>query len=224
MATSQKDDTARSAAGGVRDRLLDSAEQLFAERGFDGTSVRHLAAAAGCNIASVNYYYGGKENLYVEIWRRHLFQVTQIRIGSIEKVLSESGGKPKLEDLLRSFAHAFVGPLVDKNGGPRLIKLMAREMIDPHLPSNMFGDDVIKPTLSAMQNALARACPELPESKLPMVVFSLVGQLLHTIRVRTMLDSMDDETLAAFEPAEIIDHIVAFSAAGIRAYAGGKTE
>jgi AcrR family transcriptional regulator len=224
MTISHQNSVVSSPAKGVRDRLLDSAEQLFAERGFDGTSIRDLAAAAECNIASVNYYFGGKEKLYVEIWRRHLHLLRETRIASIDKVLSESEGEPSLEDLLRSFAHAFIGPLVDESGGPRLVKLMAREMIDPHLPPSMFGDDVIQPTLSAMQQALAKVCPDLPESKVPLVVFSLIGQLVHTIRVKMMLHSMDNEALAMFEPAKVIDHIVAFSAAGIRAYAGGEAE
>lgn len=224
MTISQDNSALRSGAKGVRDRLLDSAERLFPERGFDGTSIRDLAAAAGCNIASVNYYFGGKEKLYIEIWRSHLHVLRETRVASIDKVLSESAGRPSLEDLLRSFALAFIGPLVDESGGPRLMKLMAREMIDPHLPPSMFGDDVIKPTLSAMQQALAKACPGLPESKVPLVVFSLIGQLVHTIRVKMMLQSMDDEALAMFEPARLIDHIVAFSAAGIRAYAGGEAE
>jgi len=225
MVLSQQNNAVDSSSGGVRDRLLDSAEQLFAERGFDATSIRDLAAAAGCNIASVNYYFGGKEKLYVEIWRRHLLLLKEARVASIEKVLFESEGKPSLEDLLRSFAYAFVGPLVDERGGPRLIKLMAREILNPHLPSSMFSEAVIKPTLSAVQDALAEVCPELPESKIPMVVFSLMGQLVHTIKLKTMLGSMDDDdALARFEPAKVIDHIVAFSAAGIRAYAGGETE
>jgi AcrR family transcriptional regulator len=222
---SQQNNGVDSSTGGVRDRLLDSAEQLFAERGFDATSIRDLAAAAGCNIASVNYYFGGKEKLYVEIWRRHLLLLKDTRVASIEKVLFESAGKPSLEDLLRSFAYAFVGPLVDETGGPRLIKLMAREILNPHLPSSMFSEAVIKPTLSAVQDALAKVCPKLPESKIPMVVFSLMGQLVHTIKLKTMLGSMDDDgALAEFEPVKVIEHIVAFSAAGIRAYAGGETE
>ncbi len=224
MAISQENSAVGSSTKGVRDRLLGTAEELFAERGFDGTSVRDLAAAAGCNIASVNYYFGGKENLYVEIWRHHLLLLRDTRIASIDKVMKDSGGEPQLEELLRSFAYAFIGPLVDERGGARLIKLMAREMIDPHLPPSMFGEDVIKPTLFAMQQALSKACPDLPQSKVPLVVFSLIGQLIHTIRVKTMLHSMDDEALAMFEPAKVIDHIVAFSAAGIRAYAGGETE
>lgn len=224
MVASKQKDAVDDSARGVRDRLLDSAERLFAEHGFGGTSIRDLATAAGCNIASVNYYFGSKENLYIETWRRHLLAMTQTRVASIDKVLSASGGRPVLEDLLRSFAHAFIGPLVDKKGGPRLIKLMVREMLDPHLPASMFAEEVIKPTMSAMGNALARACPGLPESKIRMAVFSVIGQLVHTIRVKTMQDSMDDAGLAMLEPADMIEHIVAFSAAGIRAYAGGETE
>lgn len=236
MVVSQEKHAVEAAHGGVRDRLLDAAEQLFAERGFDGTSIRDLAAAAECNIASVNYYFGGKENLYVEIWRRHLLLLRDTHLASIDKVLNESGGKPVLEDLLRSFAQSFIGPLVDDRGGPRLIRLMAREMFSPHLPAKMFVEDVIRPTLSAVADALARACPKLPESKIPMVVFSLIGQLVHTVRLKMMVGSLSasggcpdicrgDESAfggPAFEPSKVIDHIVAFSAAGIRAYAAGE--
>ncbi len=224
MVISQENSTISSPAKGVRDRLLDAAEELFSERGFDGTSIRDLARAAGCNIASVNYYFGGKENLYEEVWRRHLLSLRDTRIASIDKVMSETGGKPSLEELLRSFAYAFVGPLVDQRAGRRLIRLMAREMTDPHLSSNMFGEEVIKPTLVMMQKALGKVCPSLDESKVPLVVFSLVGQLIHTIRIKPILRWTDDEALAMYDPAELIDHIVAFSAAGIRAYAEGKIE
>jgi AcrR family transcriptional regulator len=224
MAISQRNGPVRNPAKGVRDRLLDAAEGLFSERGFDGTSVRELAVAAGCNLASVNYYFGGKEKLYEEVWRRHMLLLRDSRVASIDKVMSKSDNGPSLEALLRSFAYAFIGPLVDKSGGRRIIRLMAREMIDPHLSSDMFGEEVIRPTLMMMQKALGKACPGLDESKVPLVVFSLVGQLIQTIRIRAMLQWTDDKAFDMFEPAEVIDHIVAFSAAGIRAYAQEKTE
>jgi AcrR family transcriptional regulator len=224
MAISQGNKAVENAVKGVRDRLLDAAEELFSERGFDGTSVRDLAGAAGCNIASVNYYFGGKEKLYEEVWRRHLVSQRDSRVASIDQVMAASDRTPSLEELLRSFAYAFVGPLVDQRAGRRFIKLMARELINPHLPSDMFGQEVIKPTLTQMQRALKEVCPELDESKVPLVVFSLVGQLIHTIRLKPILQWTDDEVLAMFDPARLIDHIVAFSAAGIRAYAERKTE
>lgn len=223
MAISQGNTPVGSPARGVRERLLDAAEELFSERGFDGTSVRDLAGAAGCNVASINYYYGGKDKLYEEVWRRHLSLLRDTRMASIDKCLADSGGNPSLEELLRSFAHAFVGPLVDQSGR-HLIRLMARELVESHLPSGMFGEEVIKPTLSKMQHALAQACPGLDASQVPLVVFSLVGQLIHTIRIKPILRWADEEALAAFDPAKLVDHIVAFSAAGIRAYAQGRSE
>ena len=224
MVVSQDNKTNDDTSRRVRDRLLHSAEELFCECGFDGASIRDIAASANCNIASVNYYFGGKEKLYQEVWRRHLIMMRDIRIASIDKVMSQSDGKPHLEDLLRSFAEAFIGPLVDESRARRLCKLMAREMIDQNLPANMFLDDIITPTLTAMGTALVKACPSLEETKVPFVVFSVVGQLIHVIRVKAMFEQNDDTSLPMFDLAEAIDHIVEFSAAGIRAYAEGKTE
>jgi AcrR family transcriptional regulator len=208
----------------VRDRLLDSAEELFCEHGFDGVSIRDIAASAGCNIASVNYYFGGKEKLYQEVWRRQLITMRDTRISSINKVMSQNGGKPRLEDLLRAFAEAFIGPLVDENRARRLNKLMAREWIDHHLPVNMFFDDIITPTLNAMRSALVKTCPGIDESKVPFIVFSIVGQLLHVIHVKVIFQQCDLSSLPKFDLARAIDHVVKFSTAGIRVYIEGKSE
>ena len=205
----------------VKGRLLDSAESLFCERGFKGTSIRDIAASAGCNIASVNYYFGSKEKLYEEVWRRHLIPMRDARIASINKVMSQTGARPNLEDLLRSFADTFVGSMVDTSKSARLGKLMAREYIDSHLPTDMFLNEVMTPTITAMHSALVKTCPDLNESKIMPVVFSLIGQLVHLVHVKTMLEQGgDDLKLPVFDSNEIIDHIVSFSAAGIHAYSG----
>ena len=90
----------------VQDRLLDAAEELFCEQGFEGTSIRELAAAAGCNIASVNYYFGGKDKLYLEVWSRHLLYMRDTRITSIQKVMSECKDRPCLLLRLQEWLHA----------------------------------------------------------------------------------------------------------------------
>ena len=203
----------------VQDRLLDTAERLFCEHGFKGTSIRDIASSAGCNIASVNYYFGGKEKLYEEVWRRHLIPMRDARIASINEVISRAETKPDLEDLLRSFAYTFVGSMVGAGGALRLSKLMAREYIDSHLPTNMFIDEFIMPTITAMQDALMKTCPHLDESKVLMVIFSLLGQLVHLVHVKTIFEHVVDESnLPAFDSDVAIEHIVKFSAAGIGAY------
>ena len=223
MAISQKNKTVGDVGEGVRERLLDAAEELFSEHGFEGTSVRDLASAANCNVASVNYYFGGKEKLYEEVFRRHLIPMTDIRIASIDKVMTQSKGKPQLEILLRAFANAFIEPLADEAKASRFMNLMIREMIDNHLPSDLFVKDVVIPTMSAIQTGLVKACPGLDEFRVPLIVHSVIGQLVHAVHSERMLEQAKDADVPRFDLPNVIDHIVNFSAAGIRAYAGEKS-
>jgi AcrR family transcriptional regulator len=208
----------------VRNRLLDVAEKLFSERGFADTSVRDITAEANCNVAAVNYHFGSKEKLYTDVWRHNLLLLRDNQITSIEKVMLENQGTPRLEDLLKSFAETFIGSLVDETKSTRLLKLMMREMLDRHLPPDMFADEVIKPTLGAMQKALLKTCPGLQESQTALIVFSIVGQLIHAVRIRTMFGQSNRDDLLIFNLSEMVDHIIKFSAAGIRACAGEKTK
>ena len=205
----------------VQDRLLDSAEQLFSEHGFEGAGVRDIASSANCNIAAVNYYFGGKDKLYTEVWRRQLVQMRDARLQAIERVMAESGGKPALEDLLRSFANAFLGHFRDESRSRRFMNLMAREMIDQRVPVDMFIDEVVKPTMGAIRGALLKACPSLEESRIPLLIVLLAGQLMHVVHVKAMFEQTETAEIPPFDLNEAVDHIVKFSAAGIRAYVNG---
>ena len=200
----------------VQDRLVEAAEELFCRRGFNETSVREIAAAAGCNVASVNYYFGGKDNLYVEVWRRRLAFMRDTRLASIEKVMSASS-RPQLEDLLRSYAISFVEPLIDGSSHCRFINLMAREMIDPHLPRDMYLKEMVAPVLEALSQALRKICPWLDSSNVSLVILSLVGQLLmHTVCVKELFEGSNHPELSRIDLDRIVEHVVGFSAAGIR--------
>ena len=78
----------------VQERLLNAAEELFCEKGFEGTSIRDIAASADCNIASVNYYFGGKQQLYEQVWKRHLIPMRNSRLQSIEQISFDKEKKP----------------------------------------------------------------------------------------------------------------------------------
>jgi AcrR family transcriptional regulator len=203
---------------GVQGRLLDAAEELFCERGYEATSVRDLAAAANCNIASVNYYFGGKDKLYTELWRRYLVVMRDTRIAGIQKVMAQNHGTPSLENLLTSFANAFIEPLVDRSRTQRFAKLMAREMLDQRLPRDMFVTEVIVPTVTAMHQALMKICPQLDPTKVHLIVYSVVAQLVHAVHIRAMFQQTAHPSLPTFDLAQAVDHIVKFSTAGVRAY------
>lgn len=202
----------------ARGRLLDAAERLFAENGFEGTSVRQITALADCNVAAVNYHFGGKDKLYLEMFGHRMQQIRNIRLASIAEVMAEKGPDTPLEDLLQAFATAFLDPLVNESGGRRFLRLSVREMLDPHLPPDMFYTETVRPVMGAMLGAMTKIYPSLNEEKALMSIQSIVAQLLNAVFARQMMGPSAETALPLSDLHRALEHIVAFSAAGIRAY------
>jgi AcrR family transcriptional regulator len=199
----------------TRERILDVSERLFAERGILATSVREITATAGCNLAAVSYYFGGKENLYREVFARRLGGLREQRLESIRRTLDAAGQAATLELLLRQYGAAFLEPLVGEGGGPLLMRLISRELIEPHLPDEMFAREVIEPVHEAFAGALMRLCPGLTAASARRCSHSVVGLLVNVLHVGRCLG---DSGPACRLPA-MIEHVVLFAAAGIRAAA-----
>jgi len=200
----------------TRERLLDTAERLFAERGFRAVSVRVITSHAGCNVAAVNYYFGGKENLYREMFRRRLVALREQRISSIRRAMAEAGSGASLELPLRAFTTAFLEPHLDQSGGRRLMRLFSRELLDPHLKAGTLQREVIEPVHSALVEAIQAVCPGLDASAARRSIHSLVAQLVHVVHMRNAPGILRGAGREDFSFPAVVDHIVRFSAAGIR--------
>lgn len=197
-------------------RLLDAAEELFAEKGFGGTSIREITTKADRYPTSINYFFGNMQELYEELFRRRLRQMRDARIEAIKGVI-ESRGKSTLEKLLHSYSVAFLEPFSDLQRSRRCMQLFMRELVEQRLPENMFLEEMADPVMSALEEALAAICPGVKKCDVQMCIHSLVGQLIHVIQIKTMFEERQ-ESIAAMNIEEAIDHIVKFSAAGIRAF------
>lgn len=212
----------------TRERLLDTAEELFARHGYEGTSVRDLTQRAECNVAAINYHFGNKEKLYQEVLRRLLGWLREYRLRGLREVSERPGAR--LDDVLNTFARVFVEPLVEGSRGPRVIHLFLWEMLQPRLPPGMVQTDLIDPIVSAFTRALEKHCPELTEQSLSLCTFSLVGQLAYLLQIGRLLIESGEGAPGTGSPAdlqEVLRHIVRFSAAGIRDRAaadGGKED
>jgi AcrR family transcriptional regulator len=198
----------------TRERLLDAAERLFAERGFRSASVRDITRESSCNIAAVNYHFGGKSNLYREVLLRRLRAVRKARLDGIERALSHAGSEATLELLLQEFTTAFVAPLVEESSGRYWMLLLAQEMIDPQLPPATFRAEMIEPIEKALVAALLHVCPALEREDAALCTHSLMGQLVHAVHLQRALDEAPIGSPWKLE--EFVQHIVRFSAAGIR--------
>lgn len=204
----------------ARDRILDAAERLFAERGFEGTSVRELAASAGVNLAAVNYHFGGKEALYRAVGERLMHELRERRMTAIRRALDAPGAT--LESVLRAFAWEIFRPLDDAARARAFTRLANREMAEPRLSAEFCNENVVDPIERALEEAIRRFEPRLPSDGARFAVYAFAGQLIHAVEMASWLGTLEQERSFGFSFDELADRIVAFTAAGIRGTAGGR--
>ena len=97
----------------TRTRILDAAEELFMQHGFEGTSMRLLTAKAGVNLAAVNYHFGSKDALIEALFRRRLDPMNAARIAALE-ALEAAGRTQSPETIIRAFVGEGLRMIEDK--------------------------------------------------------------------------------------------------------------
>ncbi|HNX51444.1 MAG TPA: CerR family C-terminal domain-containing protein [Thermoanaerobaculaceae bacterium] len=210
----QRREVGSEAGTQTRERLLDAAEMLFASRGFAATSVRHVTKAAGCNLAAVNYHFGSKLGLYQEVFRRRMDAVREQRMAGLRRAAAIEEGPGALEAVLNTFASSFIEPLVNQSHGRTLTELIGREMLDPHLPPQMFRAEIAGPVQQSLTQALRATVAGLSEEAARQCVQSIVSQLVQAAQ------RISRQQVTPFSPpslSSLVDHIVRFSAGGVRA-------
>ncbi|RFZ92175.1 TetR/AcrR family transcriptional regulator [Mucilaginibacter conchicola] len=92
-----------------KDHILDVAERVFAEQGYDGASTRMISGEAGVNMAMLNYYFGSKEGVFLAIFERRIsaFQATLLGIGNDEDL--DAWGK------LAQFVDRYLDKVINNN-------------------------------------------------------------------------------------------------------------
>ena len=206
----------------TRDRILESSRKLFAEKGFDLTSVRDITTDAGCNVASVNYHFGGKDNLYLETFRSMLAFLRDQRLSVLDELMQRTP-PPTLEEFLRSFAEGFIDPLSDESRGRLFMAMVSREMFDARLPHDVFLREFIHPILERAMAAMAEFGPKLEASDARMCIMSMVGQLLHSLRAHHLFTTQGISELMPERLSDYVAHFVKFSVGGINACAVSTT-
>src|SRR5437762_1709857 len=112
----------------TRQRLLDAAGEVFADHGFRAATVRDICRRAGANVAAVNYHFGDKEKLYLEVLRES-HRCASEKYGDVGAAAALSGAKP--EEKLRAHVRSFLLRIFDSGRPAWHGRLMSREMIDP---------------------------------------------------------------------------------------------
>jgi AcrR family transcriptional regulator len=161
-----------SAQDPTRLRLLEAAEEIFAEKGYEAATVRDICERAGVkNIGAINYYFQGKERLYAEAVR---FAVSCCHEGAPFPDWPP-GTTP--ERKLRDFIHVMLTRLLKAHKAASM-RLWMREMTQPSAACAEAVQENIVPTAAVLRQILTELLPDVPDEKRWLLGFSTISQCL----------------------------------------------
>lgn len=202
------------------DRILDAAEELYAEQGFAETSMRQLTQRAEVNLAAVNYHFGSKEGLFHALIRRRLDPINLERLSQLDAL--EAKGEVQLEEVL----HALLDPILN---------LRFEEPAAARLTTQIIGGltgngktqieelgETFRRTSQRFVPAIARTLPPADPLAVRRRMNCLIGVMIASmLDPHGFLENPLGENDAAYRQL-VADEIVSFLAGGLRAASAHK--
>ena len=198
----------------TRERLLDAACTVFAAKGFQDASIAEICDHAGANVAAVNYHFGGKDALYVEVWR-HSFE-TFMQACPLDGGLSADAPP---EDRLFARVHALLQRVFDDGRVGQCFRIGLRELVHPSAALEHARRELIGPQRQLTQ-ALVREFlgPDASEEDVLFCEISIINQCLSVNFLKDRRKSLlGREQLSKPAVEALARHITAFSLGGLRA-------
>ena len=159
------------------------AEALFAERGFDGTSIREIAEQAGATKALIYHYYDSKEALYQTLLEDAVSGV----VAQIEAIATD-GTEPEVQ--IRAVVQVFIDAYHD---APHRFQMVQRTIDDHHTIAAVLADRWFSRAHLALQDIVARGVDQDSLKPLPvqMVPLAVIGLVIHTLRCQKLVGHVD---------------------------------
>jgi AcrR family transcriptional regulator len=188
-------------------RLIEAASEVFARHGYAGTRVREIVRAADVNLASVNYYFGGKEGLYAAT-------LTLLAQERMAQAPAAPGGAPSPEEALLRLVRSILQRFVDTDRHSPLGRILAHESMNPTVYFDRLVTDIVRPELEQLE-ALVQAVAggALDAATASRAAMSILGQCVFYLFARGAVERLHPEMLAS---DTLASHITTFSLAGLR--------
>src|SRR5262252_789200 len=166
----------------TRERIMKAAERLFAESGYDGTSVRAIVAKAKVNQAAINYHFEGKDGLYREVLRGAFRGLTEHRLEHAEELKSMSR-----EEALSQFIRRQLQPLLGRDEYSRHMRIFNWETVQPTPVFRSLVAEEAAPFLGLAADLVHRFLPDADRRTLTVAAVWLLGQCSVFVRNREQL-------------------------------------
>jgi AcrR family transcriptional regulator len=212
----------------ARTRILDTAEALFADEGPAAVTLRSIAAAAGVNVAAVNYYFGSKDKLFEEMFLRRVVPLNEERLARLTACIEGADGAPTLEDIVAAYVMPALQLTDVANDSARAIVVqysLGRVLAAPEV-NEMLGRYYAR-VREAFVAALRRAVSHLAPHEVVWRYYWMGGSVMVALAVPPGMIEASDLAAAAVEPTPrgaMPANLIAFLVQGIRAPSGVGTD
>jgi AcrR family transcriptional regulator len=205
----------------TKDKLMDAAEKLFARRGFYGSSLREITAAAGVDLALVNYHFGSKKQLLIAVIERRGAVLNEERLRRLADArLSAAPGAPSTDAVVG----AFLNPILERlaHAGPgwhNYFALIAYVNNSPEWGSKLMGktfDGVVREFIRTLLDSLPGSAPE----DIFWGYNFLTGAMTLSLAQTGRLDVLSDGLCRSNDVAALKDRLGPYVAAGLRGLVG----
>jgi AcrR family transcriptional regulator len=202
----------------TRERILDAAEHLFAQRGFHGVSIRDITGRADVDVALANYHFGSKRGLLEAVLLRRADELNSDRIARLDAVLLQCGRRrPSLDAVIDAFTH----PLLDRSerggtGWKSYFALIAEVNNSPEFGAVLMSrhfDAVVQRFIEAIRLAM----PGCDERDLYWAYHFLSGALTLTFAETGRIDNLSGGLCRSNDLDSVHRRLVPYCAAGFRA-------
>ncbi len=166
----------------TRDRIMKAAERLFAEKGYDATSIRAIVAKARVNQAAINYHFDGKDGLYREVLRAAFRGMTENQLAHAQDVKTLSR-----EAALDEFIRRQLRPLSARDELSRHMRIFNWETVRPTPVFRSLVAEEASPFLGMAADLVRRFMPEADRKTLTVAAIWLIGQCSVFVRNRDRL-------------------------------------
>jgi AcrR family transcriptional regulator len=208
----------KASGAGTRRRILEAAEMLFSQHGFDRVSVRDITDEAKVNVAAINYHFGGREGLIDQVVARYINPINEERLARLESLERRMGSRPiALEELLEAFVRPFATQVRRSELSEALFyQLMGRILSQqtPELPDSV--EEGMGLMLGRFGKAFGKALPGLSREELLWRLHFTVGGMLHTMAHAGTLNRLSHGASGNPSMESTLARFVRYAVAGLR--------
>jgi len=189
----------------TREKLIEAAGEIFAQKGLHGASIRDITRRAGANIASVNYHFHDKAELYAQVLRQAHAGIA----AAMSRPLSAPTPEGRLRELLLAILTAALDPVRPKWHR----RLISRELIEP-TPALELMHEFMQQPMQRLWDVVREMRPDLPRQQLMLAVSGIVAQCMFHVHHGHIAQHMfPNVPQPAFRT--LVEHVVSFSRAAL---------